>query len=392
MKRILVAALLAAASGLGATWQPESQEVPVLELSVNLGNGQPVAVDPEGRVFVLFQNIVNDSTYQVGCLVRGAQGDWMSAEVLSPDRNSRNPSVAAGRDGRVHVLWEDIVDGSGEIIHRVREADGSWSEPVAIAPAPGVSREPVVAVDAYNRVHAVWIDARSGLPKILHAVLPPGGEWGEPTVLSPDADNPDQPCVDADAVGAVHVVWRDRVGSVRTGVSYDLFYLRVDGTDLPGAPVPLVTHVSIAQWPSIAATGDGVLHLVWVDNRDALQGSYFEVYYKRFLPGIGWGHEKRFTRDYVDHARPMVAVGAGSTVNVAWEDYRDGNSEIGFRQITPELGWDPAPTRISMDISSSQAPALAALPGGGLLALWTDARGFGDFRLLTRSGTILPPR
>ncbi len=88
----------------------------------------------------------------------------------------------------------------------------------------------------------------------------------------------------------------------------------------------------------------------------------------------------------------MVAVGVGASVNVAWEDFRDGNSEIYFRQITPELGWDPASTRLSLDISSSQTPALLPLPDGSILALWTDARGFGDFRLLAKSGAILAPR
>jgi hypothetical protein len=392
MKRQLCLGLLLAASAFGATWQPGSQEIPALEMSVSLGGGQPVAAARSGEVFVLFQDFVNDTTFRVGSLVRAADGAWLPAEVLSGERNARNPSVSGGQDGRAHVVWEDITDGEGDIAYRVRGVDGIWSETISIAPAAGASREPVLAVDAFDRVHAVWVDARTGLPQIMHSVLPPGGAWAQPVVISAGGDNPDEPSVAADAVGGVHIVWRDRTGSIRTGVSYDILYLRIDAMEPPGAPLQLVNHISISQWPAIAAAQDGVLHLVWADNRDAQRGSFFEIYYKRYLPGIGWGHDKRFTRDNHDHSRPVVAVGAGASVNVAWEDFRDGNSEIYFRQITPELGWDPTSTRLSVDISSSQTPALLPLTDGSMLALWTDARGFGDFRLLAKGGAILTPQ
>ncbi len=391
MRRLLCLGLLLAAPAFGATWQPGSQEIPAPEMSASLGGGQPVASGIGGEVFILFQDFVDDTTFRVGALVRAADGTWLPAELLSGDRNARNPSVAVGQDGRAHVVWEDITEGDGDIVYRVRGADGIWSETISIAPAAGASREPVLAVDAFGRVHAVWVDARTGLPQIVHSVLPPGGAWAQPVVISVGGDNPDEPSVAADGVGGVHIVWRDRTGSIRTGVSYDILYLRIDAMEPPGAPLQLVNHIAMSQWPAIAATEDGVLHLVWADNRDAQRGSFFEIYYKRYLPGVGWGHDKRFTRDQHDHSRPVVAVGAGASVNVAWEDFRDGNSEIYFRQITPELGWDPASTRLSLDISSSQTPSLLALPDGSLLALWTDARGFGDFRLLVKSGAIIAP-
>jgi hypothetical protein len=392
MRGVLCLGLFLATAALGATWQPGSLEIPTLDMSVSLGGGQPLGVGNDGEVFVVFQDFVNDTTLRVGSLVRAADGEWMSAEILSGDRNARNPSVSVGQDSRAHVVWEDITDGEGDIVYRARGADGVWGEAISIAPAPGASRDPVLAVDAFERVHAVWVDARSGLPQILHSVLPPDGPWAAPEVISVGGDNPDEPSVAADAVGGVHIVWRDRVGSVRTGISYDIFYLRIEGMEPPPAPLRLINHVSIAQWPAIAATDDGVLHLVWADNRDAQRGTFFEIYYKRFLPGIGWGHDKRFTRDNHDHSRPVVAVGAGATVNVAWEDFGDGNSEIYFRQITPEFGWDQTATRLSLDVSSSQTPALRSLPDGSMLALWTDARGFGDFRLLAKSGATLAPQ
>jgi hypothetical protein len=392
MKRLFCLGLLLATPALGATWQPGSLEVPTMEMSVSLGGGQPLAVGSAGEVFVVFQEFVDDTTQRVGSLARAANGEWLSAELLSGDRNARNPSVSVGQDGRAHVVWEDITDGEGDIVYRARSADGVWGEVISIAPAAGASREPVLAVDAFERVHAVWVDARSGLPQILHSVLPVDGAWATPEVISFGGDNPDEPAVAADAVGGVHIVWRDRVGSIRTGISYDIFYLRIEGMEPPPPPLRLINHVSTAQWPAIAATEDGVLHLVWTDNRDAQRGSYFEIYYKRYLPGIGWGHDKRFTRDNHDHSRPVVAVGSGATVNVAWEDFGDGNSEIYFRQITPEFGWDQTPTRLSLDVSSSQTPALLPLPDGSILALWTDARGFGDFHLLAKSGATLTPQ
>ena len=128
------------------------------------------------------------------------------------------------------------------------------------------------------------------------------------------------------------------------------------------------------------AAPDGTLHLVWSDNRLStigIRSGYFDVYYKRYLPGVGWGHDKQFSWDGTDHARPILTLGAGSTVNICWEDYRFGNPEIYYRQITPETGWDPDPSRLTSDAGASQSPTLLSVPGGGILLLWADARGAG---------------
>ena len=126
MKRLLCLGLLMAAPASGATWQPGSQEIPAVGMSVSLGSGQPVATGNGGEVFVLFQNFVDDTTFRVGALVRAADGTWLPPELLAGERNARNPSVAVGPDGRAHVAWEDITDEYGDIVYRVRGADGIY--------------------------------------------------------------------------------------------------------------------------------------------------------------------------------------------------------------------------------------------------------------------------
>ena len=131
------------------------------------------------------------------------------------------------------------------------------------------------------------------------------------------------------------------------------------------------------------------MHLVWLDDRVSGNLDYFEVYYKRYLPGIGWGKDKRFTYNRVEHGAPVVLAGPGNTVNVAWEDFRTGSPDIYFRQITDARGWDRDPTPITADVSSSQSPALALAPGGRLTLIWSDAQGPGTFQVFAKDGSAV---
>jgi hypothetical protein len=391
-----LAVLLAVAAPTGAAeWGSDKVPVPAPGGNSSLGvAGHPAVVGPDGSVELVFQSYVNPESARVVYAHRDPGGAWASPELISPpDRLARNPCVALDRMGSLHVFWEDYTEPGGNIVHRERLADGTWRAPETVSAAPGLSRDPVAAVDAFDRVHVVWVDGRSDRREIMHAVLAPGQDWSAGDVLSPGSDSPDEPSVTADSVGAVHVVWRDRDASVRNGYSSQIIYVRLGPETVDPHPVRLVDKISISQTPFIMAAPDGTLHLVWADNRPStigIRSGYFDVYYKRYLPGVGWGHDKQFSWDGTDHARPILTLGAGNTVNICWEDYRFGNPEIYYRQITPETGWDPDPSRLTSDAGSSQSPALLSVPGGGILLLWADARGSGDYTLYARTGTTAP--
>jgi hypothetical protein len=188
----------------------------------------------------------------------------------------------------------------------------------------------------------------------------------------------------------VHILWSDRVPSDPSDPVWSIFYVRLDvaAAAIP-PPVVLVQGQGLALRPFLEAKDDGTLHLVWLDDRAASRLASFEIFYKRFLPGIGWGRIKRFTYDITNHGRPVIVAGAGESLNLVWEDYRGGPPDILYRQITPEKGWEREATPLTTDITSSQDPTLVSLPNGNLLLIWSDSQETGTFRILAKEGSAV---
>jgi hypothetical protein len=232
------------------------------------------------------------------------------------------------------------------------------------------------------------VDGRDGKQQILHtAKAVAGTEWDPVQVLSVDGVAPSEPTIDADGLGEVHVAWYDRGSASLPRTSYDILYLRlVPGTAV--APERLIAPGGVAISPFIEAMEDGTIHLVWMDDRIGASFNYSEIYYKRYLPGIGWGNDKRFSYDGSGHDHPIIVAGPGATLNLAWEDYRNESPDIYYRQITDAFGWDPSATRLTADVSSSLSPSLAALSDGTLVLIWSDAQGTGTFRIHAKEGNI----
>lgn len=380
-----------AAPAAGATWEVNSEQVPSPQANATLGISlHPAAAGPDGVVHLTYQNRVGDEEQFIVYVNRQKDGTWSTPISLSePGLNSNNPAVSLDPSGGLHVVWSEN-SSNGDVVYRRRTPDGEWLDAQILSPSPGFSRRPLVAADAFGRIHVAWLDGRSGLPQILYCVNEPGSPWEDPRVISREFGLPDDVTLVADPVGGTHLAWSDRVGVDQRGRPiHDLFYLHVaPGQEETAEPVRLVTGPSRSSSPYLAVTSDSAVHLVWLDTRDA-QGAYdSEIYYRRFLPGIGWGKSKRFSYDLSHHGRPVIIEGSGGTLNVAWEDYRAGNPEIYYRQITHETGWDPQGTRLTDDPSSSQTPFLVTLEDGDMVLFWTDAVGSGDFRIYARDGNV----
>ena len=374
-----------------ATWDAGVVHVPSPGGSASLGAGRrPVAVDAEGNVHVAFQSAVAEDHSQVVHILRHADGNWSEPAILSGEESARNPTIAMDDAGGIHVVWEEGTN-DGRIRYRYRPAAGDWGQIASIAEAPGLSNSPVVAVDAFDRVHLVWIDGRHGRKDLLHVLGEIGGPWTPPRVISTGGGQPDNPAIGVDGLGTVHIAWSDRVGNQRDGSYLNLFSIRLE----PGQESNAKTSRLIeGNWnmyaPYLAVTEDGTVHLAWLDDRTNTVGNPSEVFYRRFLPGIGWGHVKQFSRDQTQHAQPMIVEGAGGSMNLVWEDYRTGNPEIYYRQITPTTGWDPFGTRLTAHPSASQSPALAPLPEGRMLLIWTDALESNEIRVYAKLGNVVP--
>lgn len=390
---LVISFLIALTSSIhGATWDTSLDPISPPLANATLGvTSRNAAVAADGAVHLVYQNNLASSRSQLMYLSRTASGTWSTPVPISSDTvSARNASVVVDHQGRVHILYEQAYGTTEDIAHLIREPNGSWSTSAFVLPSTGFSRSPVASVDSFDKLHVVWVDGRNSIQRILHATWTSDTGWRGPDVMSSGGTSPQDPTIDTDQLGGIHIFWSDRVIATPDQI-WHLFYTRLDaGSSAIPPPKDLVHGNSIAVHPYVEALDDGTVYLVWLDSRAATHNDVFEVFYKRFLPGVGWGKDKRFTYDVTNHARPVIVAGAGRSLNVVWEDFRFGSPDIFYRQITPETGWDRDVTALTTDESASQSPTLLSEPNGRLLLIWSGAQEGGTFRIFVREGLAVP--
>ncbi len=237
------------------------------------------------------------------------------------------PSIAAMSDGRVAVAWHDneAYGESGnddDILLRLFEA-GTVPEQIQVVSAhadDGRSKDPRVAAGAQGGLHIVWDDDGDidGDRSVDHDIV---YRWFDgtqlvagTTVLSVSSDASDRFAdVAADGAGVAHVVWQ-------SGTREDARVMYTTGGS-SGFAAPQVISAGEGGRPRVAVTEDGCPHVVW-------QGGD-QVTYRRSVPnamgGCTFGAELRVSAEVAlqESLRPRIAAGVGGQVWVVWESTGD---------------------------------------------------------------------
>lgn len=152
---------------------------------------------------------------------------------------------------------------------------------------------------------------------------------------------------------------------------------------------PEYSSLSYPNAKCIVSSGD-TLHVVWFDYRDA---GNTEIYYKRsFDNGINWSNDIRLTNNSSSSVNPTISV-FNNLVCIFWEDNRDGNGEIYFKNSS-----DGGNTW-SSDIRLTNAPGISTHPcavisNNSIYVVWVDQRD-GNweayFKKSTNNGTAWEP-
>lgn len=123
-------------------WGPERR------VSINQRIRGGLAVTPDGKIHVAFVDADNRAYY-----ARYASYDAFNRETLaqvSTGRVGERPEIAAGRDGRVHIVWEQ----ADSVLYR--QWAGDLSEPAQVAsPQPG-RKDVTVTADGDGTVYVAW--------------------------------------------------------------------------------------------------------------------------------------------------------------------------------------------------------------------------------------------
>jgi hypothetical protein len=193
-----------------------------------------VVTTPDGGAWIFFTAQVRNPEANADRRLFASRFDpklkvWLPARGMGASATQFGATAATDSQGVVHLIYSNRADeGSGtwsQLVYQ-RFVNGSWTEPVPVAPHPDAGHQMLasLAIDARDGVHVVWRDQRFVTPEARAALVTNAdllssdlveGEWTEPTLINvreaPDV-NPAWPHLVADGDRLV-VVWSIYRGS-----------------------------------------------------------------------------------------------------------------------------------------------------------------------------------
>lgn len=307
--------------------------------------------DPDGIISIGSNRQVNDDS--------GSQ--WQSP-----------PSIGTDSSGNVYAVWEDYRTGGFDIYASHMTSGGSsFATNVKVNDDINPNRQsrPELAVEPGGTVHVVWEDYRSNNWDIYYANSTDGGVTYGSNVLVTTQNTTDwqnNPSIDVDASGTVHIVWeddRDGNWSVYYANSLDGFSsnVKVSKDTLPGN-----------QWTAAIRVGDtGTIHTAWEGATD--------IYYARSTDGgLSFGSGILLNDDggNATQGKVSLAVETGGIVHAAWEDTRLSDSDIFYVRSTDDGVTFGPNVRVNDDMTTEgqATPSLAVEDGEYVHIAWADAR------------------
>jgi hypothetical protein len=254
--------------------------------SINTASLPVVTVGDSNRVWIAWQK-PTDGTGTMALYTRAYHSNTGALDPIEQQTPGivfgGNASIAAGRDGVVHLVWVDTRSGTQQIWTKRRVPGSGWTADAQLVFSSSSSSAPTVTVDYNNHAHLEWVDTRDGNSEVYYKEYVPGVGWDPvDTRVTVNAASQIQPYVDADPRGNVYTVWTDlRNGSSNPDIYYDTRQngTWVGNTSLVGAGTD--TTNSVQRFPGIVHDDFGTAYAAWTDERlPASIGRNRDIFYK----------------------------------------------------------------------------------------------------------------
>jgi hypothetical protein len=235
-----------------------------------------IAIDPKGRIYVLWQEIIFSGGGKHGGDILFARSEDDGATFSAPLNLSSSPAgdgkgriskdvwdngsldLAVGGDGTIYAAWTEY-EGA---LWLSRSTDGgrTFSKPLRIEDAKP-TRAPALAVskDALYLAWAVGDELRADI-RVARST-DRGASFGKPVIVERSDGYSDAPKLAVDARGVLHVVWEEAEHG-RLGNLHQVRYSRsADGA----ATFERARDISGngAGFPALGIDGRGNLYVLW---------------------------------------------------------------------------------------------------------------------------------
>ena len=259
------------------------------------------------------------------------------------------PAVAIAPNGRVVAIWQWTSGVMSNMQASVLPPGGSWSTPVIVSFNHGT---PTIGMDASGNAVAAWALQGGTTNPVEAASLPVGGSWSAVQTLAAKGGGVN---LAVNSVGGAVVIWRSSANIIEAA----------SGTITGGfgAPVSLGTTyggLSAFTAPRVALNGAGAAAAAW-DNHD------HNVVMSRSADGT-WGN---FTELSASPAGIRIAIdGAGNTIAAFSEFLSNGTPTYGA--LRPAGGTWGTPTLLSsLDAASPGVSEVVGDANGTFVVTWT---------------------
>jgi hypothetical protein len=295
------------------------------------------------------------------------------AQVFSTAKNVSNnsdysftPQVAVDAAGNIYAVWEDDTANNSNILFS-RSSDGgaTFSVPRNLSNSSGWSFGPRLLVDSHGGINVVWVDPTPGNQDIFFTHSTDGGTtFSIPQNLSNDPPTSGNPQIAADASGNISVVWES--DNITLGI---LFTHSTDGGATFSTPVNLASTNASGNGslnPQIAVGADGSINVAWEDDFNFQSDICFS---RSTDKGATFSTPKNLSNNAGNSFSAQIAVDLAGNINVVWMDDTPGNYVILLSRSTDQ-GTTFSSAKLSNNPGNSGNPQIGVDANGGTYVTW----------------------
>ena len=293
------------------------------------------------------------------------------AQVFSAAKNVSNnsdysftPQIAVDAAGNIYAVWEDdTANNSNILFSRSTDGGATFSAPRNLSNSSGWSFGPRILVDSHGGIDVVWVDPTPGNQDIFFSHSTDGGAtFSMPQNLSNDAADSGSPQIAADTNGNISVVWES--DDIKYGVLYSH---STDGGATFSTPVNLTTNPTGSFGPQIAVGADGSINVAWEDDFNFQSDICFS---RSTDKGATFSTPKNLSSNAGNSFAAQVAVDPSGNINVVWMDDTPGHYVIFLSRSADQGASFSSAKSLSNSSGNSSSPQIGVDANGGTYVAW----------------------